>query len=179
MSPKKSYQSLTSIAIIVTATALTGCTTTTESTQSSGQKIYFSHAIDNLSTPDFDRQGARSPKSVSNVQLGPSVVLHFDNDSAIVRSEDVERLQSFLLSFSTEEMPQFLVTGHTDSNHTDRYNIELADRRAKSTRSQMQSMGVPLSNLSLKSLGESTPVSDNLSESGRQENRRVTVTLIE
>ena len=159
---------------------LTGCVSGIKTSDRTFEKIYFSHSIDNAPSPKFFKQleqtDADSP-TVGELST-PEVVLYFDNDSEIVRSEDIERLQSFLLNFPPQTMPVFLITGHTDSNHSDVYNIGLSDRRAKSTQMQMLRMGVPITQTALRGLGESTPVASNTSDDGRQTNRRVTIRAI-
>lgn len=159
---------------------LTGCASGTKTSDRSVEKIYFSHSIDNVPSPElFNQLEETDSESPTVGELStPEVVLYFDNDSAIVRSEDIERLQSFLLSFPPQTMPVFLITGHTDSNHSDVYNIGLSDRRAKSTQMQMLQMGVPITQTALRGLGESTPIASNSSDHGRQTNRRVTVRAI-
>lgn len=158
---------------------LTGCVATGSNSADTSKRIYFSHSIDQSIKPDLFKQLATSSQPVENNPINaPEVVLHFDNDSAVVRSEDIERLQSFLLSFNAKQMPVFLITGHTDSNHSDQYNISLSDRRAKSTQAQMLMMGVPITQTALRGLGESTPVASNDTNDGRQSNRRVSVRAI-
>lgn len=170
----------TLLASVTALVLLTGCVSGTKTPDRNVEKIYFSHSIDNAPSPSLfkllEETGGNSP-TVNEIST-PEVVLYFDNDSAVVRSEDVERLQSFLLNFPPQTMPVFLITGHTDSNHSDLYNISLSDRRAKSTQTQMLKMGVPITQTALRGLGESTPVASNSSDDGRQTNRRVTVRAI-
>ena len=155
---------------------LTGCVATGSKSNDTSKRIYFSHSIDQSIKPDLFKQLPTSEPIVEGDPINaPEVVLHFDNDSAVVRSEDIERLQSFLLSFNEKQMPVFLITGHTDSNHSDQYNIGLSDRRAKATQAQMLRMGVPITQTALRGLGESTPIASNNSNDGRQSNRRVSV----
>lgn len=166
------------IATLCLFLTLSGCITSNHIQQKS-KRTYFSHSIHNSTRPDrFERlQTSDSVKSFE-VTEGVEIVLHFDNDSATVRREDIERLQSFLLNFTSNEMPVFLITGHTDNNNSDLYNISLSDRRAKSTQAQMLRMGVPITQTALRGLGESAPVATNESVDGRQSNRRVTVSAI-
>ena len=167
---------------LVTALGLlSGCAGGTKPPDRNTEKIYFSHSINNAPSSNLFKQleVTREEASVADRLPVPEVVLYFDNDSAVVRGEDVERLQSFLLNFPPQTMPVFLITGHTDSNHSDLYNISLSDRRAKSTQTQMLQMGVPITQTALRGLGESTPIASNTSDDGRQSNRRVTVRAVE
>lgn len=159
---------------------LSGCISGTQLPASIDQRIYFSHSIDKPRQSDLvDKREAFADAASTVTEVStPELVLYFDNDSATVRREDIERLQSFLLNFPAQTMPVFLITGHTDSNHSDLYNIGLSDRRARSTQAQMLKMGVPITQTALRGLGESTPIASNTNDEGRQSNRRVTVKAI-
>jgi len=158
---------------------LTGCVANGSKSVDTNKRIYFSHSVEQSIKPDLFKQLPTSDQTIEVDQLNaPEVVLHFGNDSAVVRSEDIERLQSFVLNFNQKQMPVFLITGHTDSTHSDQYNIGLSELRAKATQAQMLRMGVPITQTALRGLGESTPIARNESNDGRQSNRRVTVRAI-
>jgi len=70
------------------------------------------------------------------------------------------------------------VAGHTDSTGTHEYNQSLSERRARSVASYLQSQGVIPARLITVGMGETRPVSDNESASGRQLNRRVEITMV-
>lgn len=179
-SKKNQNRAMGVLACITALSLLSGCASGTKAPDRNSGKIYFSHSINNTPSPDLFKQLEVTGEEVF-AEDGfpvPEVVLYFDNDSAVVRDEDVERLQSFLLNFPPKTLPVFLITGHTDSNHSDLYNIGLSDRRAKSTQAQMLRMGVPITQTALRGLGESNPVASNESNDGRQSNRRVTVRAI-
>jgi outer membrane protein OmpA-like peptidoglycan-associated protein len=70
------------------------------------------------------------------------------------------------------------VAGHTDSTGSDAYNQSLSERRAQSVSSYLTSQGVIPQRLIIIGMGESRPVSDNTTASGRQANRRVEITMV-
>jgi len=144
-------------------------------------RIYFSHSLPALQLPTSPAAVESSSAALDRTVVysgSPELVIYFDNDSSNLRAQDIERLQSFVLSFSAELYPLFLITGHTDSNHTDQYNHYLSERRALSTRSEMLKMGVPSEKTALRGLGESQPIASNENATGRQTNRRVTVSVL-
>lgn len=66
------------------------------------------------------------------------------------------------------------VEGHTDSVGTDAYNQKLSERRANAVRDVLvNEYGVQGSRVDSVGYGESRPVADNATESGRAINRRV------
>jgi len=70
------------------------------------------------------------------------------------------------------------VAGHTDSSGSDAYNQSLSERRARSVAQYLQAQGIINERLISIGLGESMPVADNGSTAGKQENRRVEITMV-
>ncbi len=79
-----------------------------------------------------------------------------------------------------EEFDQTVVevAGHTDSTGSDAYNQALSERRASSVAQYLQSQGINTQRMITIGLGESMPVADNGTETGRQANRRVEITMV-
>ncbi|MCR4964485.1 MAG: OmpA family protein [Bacteroidales bacterium] len=69
------------------------------------------------------------------------------------------------------------IQGHTDNIGNDNDNLLLSERRAKAVYDLVVSKGIPTSRLRYKGYGESQPIADNNTASGRAKNRR-TVFLI-
>ncbi len=73
------------------------------------------------------------------------------------------------------EVEQFYIDGHTDSTHTDTYNIELSRKRAESVKTYLVERGVSPNLLSMRFHGERFPVASNKTVDGKAQNRRVTL----
>ena len=69
--------------------------------------------------------------------------------------------------------------GHTDSSGSDRYNLELSQKRADAVRAHLIAQGVPSSQLAAKGYGEAQPVEDNTTTEGRAMNRRVVMRVVD
>ena len=69
------------------------------------------------------------------------------------------------------------IEGHTDNVGADDYNQTLSDNRANAVKQYFISKGIDASRVNSKGFGESAPVADNNSAAGRQQNRRVVMTL--
>lgn len=65
------------------------------------------------------------------------------------------------------------IQGHTDSDGSDAYNLDLSQRRAESVKAYLINRGVPESQLTAKGFGESLPVASNKTAAGKAKNRRV------
>ncbi|MCP1727354.1 outer membrane protein OmpA-like peptidoglycan-associated protein [Natronospira proteinivora] len=102
----------------------------------------------------------------------------FGFDSADVRADFYEVLDS--VSIVLEEFDQTIVevSGHTDSTGAASYNQRLSERRAQSVSRYLLSQGVTEERMLVVGYGEDQPVASNDSEEGRQQNRRVELTLV-
>jgi OmpA-OmpF porin, OOP family len=65
------------------------------------------------------------------------------------------------------------IDGHTDNTGTDEFNQSLSDRRAAAVKAYLVKRGVDESRITSTGYGESQPVADNKTSTGRQKNRRV------
>ena len=71
---------------------------------------------------------------------------------------------------------QIRIIGHTDNVDTDKYNLDLGLRRAKSAREWMLQHGIQCE-ISVESKGEEEPVATNKTDEGKQANRRVNLVI--
>jgi len=87
---------------------------------------------------------------------------------------NLDKLVAFLNSYPERTA---IIEGYTDSVGSEAYNQDLSERRAESVRSYLASRGIAPARLSSSGKGEYGPVADNGSATGRQQNRRVEVTI--
>jgi OOP family OmpA-OmpF porin len=71
------------------------------------------------------------------------------------------------------------VAGHTDSDGSAEYNEGLSARRATTVRDYLITKDVPEARLAVRGYGESVPVADNSTATGKAENRRVVLRIVE
>lgn len=69
------------------------------------------------------------------------------------------------------------VSGHTDSNGSDSYNMDLSRQRAMAVANYLIARGVSANRINIAPYGESRPIASNATEAGRQQNRRVELTI--
>lgn len=69
------------------------------------------------------------------------------------------------------------IEGHTDSQGSADYNTELSQRRADAVRDFLVSNGIALERITAQGMGEDYPIATNSTAVGRQQNRRVEVTI--
>ncbi len=101
----------------------------------------------------------------------------FDLNKATIRPESEEALQS--IHDIMHEYPQtiFHIEGHTDSTGSEAYNMKLSKERAVSVKTWLEKNGIPASRLTSEGYGESQPIATNNTAAGRQDNRRVEISL--
>jgi len=89
-------------------------------------------------------------------------------------SGNLDRLVAFL-----DQYPDRTATieGYTDNRGSDESNQTLSQRRADAVKSYLVEQGVRSNRLRASGEGESSPVADNDSAAGRQQNRRVEVII--
>ena len=113
--------------------------------------------------------------SQSQILLNFPSDLTFDVDRDAVKSQFVPTLQNVGNVLREYDQTTVDVYGHADSTGTDAYNQDLSERRAMNVGSILMQGGVIRQRLIAQGYGESRPIADNASESGRARNRRVEV----
>jgi len=115
-------------------------------------------------------------EAISELNEYSNTVL-FDTNKATIRSESEEALQA--IADIMEEYPNtiFHIEGHTDSVGSEEYNETLSRERAASVKEFLVSEGIPATRLTSEGYGESRPIASNNTAAGRQENRRVEISL--
>lgn len=81
----------------------------------------------------------------------------------------------------TKEDPisKIVVEGHTDSQGTDPYNMDLSQRRAQAVRDYLVTRGIASDRITAQGLGSSKGIADNKSPEGRANNRRVEIVVLQ
>lgn len=121
---------------------------------------------------------------VSVTRIGDNITLNmpgnvtFATDSSDLSPAFFDVLSSVGKVLAEFEQTVVEVAGHTDSTGSNEYNQSLSERRARSVSSYLQSQGVIPGRLITVGMGETRPVSDNGTASGRQLNRRVEITMV-
>jgi len=101
----------------------------------------------------------------------------FDYDKATIRQESYDALQSIADIMMEYPNSDFHVEGHTDSRGSDAYNEKLSRERAASVMTYLTTKGIPATRLTSEGYGETRPIATNNTAAGRQQNRRVEISL--
>lgn len=106
-----------------------------------------------------------------------SKTILFDTGKSTIRTESYATLQSMVDIMKEYTTTSFIIEGHTDSVGRDTTNQKLSDERAASVKSYLTSIGMDASRLSSIGYGETRPIASNDTKAGRQQNRRVEISL--
>ncbi len=103
--------------------------------------------------------------------------IFFVTGSAKLLAKSFVSLNSVVAILNSNPTYKVQIDGHTDEVGKDDYNQTLSDNRAASVKAYFASKGIAESRLSSTGYGESKPIADNKTATGRAKNRRVEMTL--
>jgi OmpA-OmpF porin, OOP family len=104
--------------------------------------------------------------------------IYFDYDKAEIRPEYHTYLKKMAEIVLDHSDLRIKVTGHTDGDGSDEYNLELSERRAKAIREFFMQHGLREDRIQIDFKGKRQPVAPNESSEGKQLNRRVDFSFI-
>ena len=108
--------------------------------------------------------------------------VYFDVDQYAITSEKLAIISNNanLLRGDVSQGAKLKIEGHCDATGTDEYNYALGLRRAKATKDTMVSRGINQGNISLVSMGESSPeCTTSSSRECYSQNRRVEFKVVQ
>ncbi len=124
------------------------------------------------------------PPEVLEVDFSLGAHTLFDFDKSSLRPEGKAELDALASKIQQakelgkiKNVTGVSVVGHTDSVGSEAYNQGLSERRATSVRNYLVSQGVDPSMIRASGEGELNPVASNDTADGRQQNRRVDISV--
>jgi len=137
----------------------------------------------------MDRQETKLRKElqgsgVSVTRIGDNITLNmpgnvtFASNSSQLSPEFFTVLDSVSKVLREFDQTVVEVAGHTDSTGSDAYNQSLSERRASAVANFFRDQNINGQRLLSLGMGEQEPYSSNATESGRQANRRVEITMV-
>ena len=115
-----------------------------------------------------------SERELSVADMAKTVLMDvlFDYDKYNIKPESRPALDA-VASFMNENMNlNIIIEGHCDERGTNEYNLVLGERRAKSTKTYLVSLGIASSRIITITYGEEKPICTMKDESCWQRNRR-------
>ena len=122
--------------------------------------------------------GVSVTRDGENIILNMPGNLPFATDSTNVKSSFDPVLDAVAEVLNEYKSTMIQVAGHTDSTGGDRYNLLLSQQRAQAVSNKLSGYGVEQVRLDTVGFGETQPIASNNTASGREQNRRVELTLL-
>ncbi len=114
----------------------------------------------------FDSAGSDSGK------INGLKTIHFDYDSSTLTSDTRKRLSENAEWIKSNKKSTIQIEGHCDSRGSVEYNLALGERRAKSVKGYLTSLGIDSKRLTIISYGEEKPIVTGDTEDAYAKNRR-------
>jgi outer membrane protein OmpA-like peptidoglycan-associated protein len=105
--------------------------------------------------------------------------LVFDTDQATLQPQSNEQLDNVAAIMKAYPSVKIRVGGYTDNTGDPNANRKLSEERANSVMAALTQRGVDPSRLSAHGYGDQSPVADNSTSEGRQQNRRISIRVAE
>lgn len=101
--------------------------------------------------------------------------VNFDVDSDVMRPDAEPAMAQILAALEARPEVDVTVEGHTDSDASDAYNLDLSQQRADAVVAWLVERGVDPGRLVALGVGEAQPIADNETAAGKAANRRVEI----
>jgi OOP family OmpA-OmpF porin len=101
----------------------------------------------------------------------------FDTARSDLKPGSLQKLYPLVEHLTRHPETRVKIEGYTDSRGSASYNEELSQRRAEAVENFLVSHGIDRQRITVQGMGENFPVASNSTAAGRQQNRRVDVTI--
>ncbi len=126
----------------------------------------------------LEKSGVSVTRDGDNLVLNMPGNITFDTGKASLKPEFGEVLDGVALVLAEYEKTMIEVAGHTDSRGSEAMNQNLSEQRARAVADALVARNVQQVRIDAVGFGETDPVADNGTAAGRQQNRRVELTLL-
>jgi OmpA-OmpF porin, OOP family len=127
--------------------------------------LRFSQELkDGISAPQIRKQ------ELMNFTFQP---IYFDYDQATIRAEYQLYLKELIRMVKSHSDLRIEITGHTDADGSDAYNLNLSKRRSEALLLFFTQNGLAKDRMVISFKGEREPVDHTQTDEGKQRNRRV------
>jgi len=127
---------------------------------------------------ELERTGVSVTRNGDNITLNMPGNITFATNSADLNANFYDVLNSVSMVLAEFDQTVIEVAGHTDSTGEASYNQALSERRAQSVVAYLGTRAVRSDRMIPIGGGETHPIATNDTDLGRQQNRRVELTLV-
>ena len=139
--------------------------------------LYFLKNINDIESTSADK--ADYSGQATEVIASGEWKINFNTGSAQISGNSSQELEKIYNLLVQAENTKLTIVGHTDNTGNRATNQSLSKSRAQSVVDYLNKKGIPSSRFQLvEGKGQDEPISDNNSELGKSQNRRVVITLL-
>jgi len=120
------------------------------------------------------RKPARAPANCPRQLRSLAQPVYFDTDAATIAADDRGRLLRLGACLGRARLR---IVGHADPRHTDEYNQQLSERRARAVADALVEGGASASRISVVGAGKARPTARGVSQQALQRSRRVDIQI--
>lgn len=126
----------------------------------------------------LEGSGVRVVRNGDQIELVMPGNITFDLNQSSIQPSFMDTLESVALVLKEYDKTIIQIEGHTDSSGSDSYNQLLSEQRASSVRDFLLNQGIEPKRTRAVGYGERYPIASNDTAAGREQNRRVELTLV-
>lgn len=119
----------------------------------------------------------RTTKNLKGFQETLALYLNFDNDKSTLNEKYLPEIDKIAHYLKSNPGLKIIISGHTDNQGSQDYNLQLSIKRAESIKSALIKKGINKSRIQAIGRGESEPLAPNDSEENRFKNRRIEIEI--
>ena len=117
--------------------------------------------------------------NIDNYQASQRATILFDLNKSTLTKDDMQRLDQLAQSVASLKHYVIQLQGYTDKTGSKEYNLQLSKQRADAVIRYLTTDGkIPLVRIYSMGYGESDPAAPNTTRKGREQNRRVDLTVM-
>jgi outer membrane protein OmpA-like peptidoglycan-associated protein len=124
-----------------------------------------------------DLDGATIERVGEGIKITFNSGILFDVNKAELRGEAKTNLEKLAVILNKYPDTKIVIEGHTDSDGTEEYNLDLSRLRAQSVANFVSTNQVDPTRFTIMGYGETQPVAENTTIDGKQANRRVEIAI--
>ncbi|HXV14545.1 MAG TPA: OmpA family protein [Candidatus Krumholzibacteria bacterium] len=124
-----------------------------------------------------DLEGAKVERIGEGIKITFDSGLLFDVNRAVLKPASQQNLTELAVILNKYPDTNILLEGHTDSDGSEEHNLNLSELRSKSVANFLATQQVMETRFTTMGYGESQPIADNSTASGKAKNRRVEVAI--